>query len=924
MDNHLVNLSKFITTYFNLDEIRTLCFSLGIDYEELGEGGKTAKTQNLLLTLGRKERLDELIVLLNQLRPNPFHQANLSTNPAFIDSLYSQLPSFSNSKARPKEENLLIQKVESFWVEGVLKDSLYNNALIELGVEYRPESIAYPWQTIVHPPEREPYILSANKSIEEVFDEASQSLLILGSPGSGKTTMLLALAKDLLNKAKLDPTFPIPVIFNLSTLSIGISLDDWLVKELNEKYLIPKRFGQKWVDDDKLLLLLDGFDEISREYQNVSTEVINEFRQEHLVGLVVCSRIKEYEAITQKLKLESAVYLQPLTTQQIKEFILLGGEKLNSLHILLNNNDALSELAQSPLMLGIMSLAYQDVPTESLFPKLENSEDSAYKFLFDLYIKKMFERKGTNTTYTFYQTKKYLSWLAQQMSNHNQSIVIEQLIQPSWLSNRFWQIIYAFYSRLGIGLMVGLCLGFVSFAFNVEFRPFPLVNWLENYVRAGGISGIILFLIAVFRFEFYDRFSGTRKLLFNRFSLADGIITGLVTFVLLVPYYSVRKEDLFFSSFFGAAFGLCYGIIAGFRERNGSWNNDIQVIEGLSWSWRDSIKWGAGGAIFGLVLIWALIILGDLPSNYWEHAGITTNYYVMTLAYLLGIGLWVSASLYGGLKTVVSDIDIFPKHNSTASLKNIIFIGIIFGVTVTIITGFLQIPFNVYYGNGLEFALIWKRSASFGVGLGLFSGFWYGGFDFYQHYVLYFILFVRGDLPLKFSRFVDFAKEKIFLRNIGTGYVFIHKLLMEHFSLIKPESDTEIKTYSKKGSFLLVSFLIVIYSLFTFGGSYYDQITVYYNNKCWNESVSGNAAEVMSSCDLAVRLAPNSGITRDSRGLARALIGDCTGAVEDFKFAVEWFEANTYDPNLIQDRETWIVLLNSRQNPFLDGASCWK
>ena len=48
-----------------------------------------------------------------------------------------------------------------------------------------------------------------------------RSLLILGSPGSGKTTMLLVLACDLLARATLDPAHPIPVLGGLGGELVG-------------------------------------------------------------------------------------------------------------------------------------------------------------------------------------------------------------------------------------------------------------------------------------------------------------------------------------------------------------------------------------------------------------------------------------------------------------------------------------------------------------------------------------------------------------------------------------------------------------------------------------------------------------------------------------------------------------------------------
>lgn len=59
------------------------------------------------------------------------------------------------------------------------------------------------------------------------------------------------------------------------------------------------------------------------------------------------------------------------------------------------------------------------------------------------------------------------------------------------------------------------------------------------------------------------------------------------------------------------------------------------------------------------------------------------------------------------------------------------------------------------------------------------------------------------------------------------------------------------------------------------------------NDLCWQGSFQGGATAVIAICGQAVSLAPESASIRDSRGLARALTGDMSGAIADFQFFVE-------------------------------------
>lgn len=66
----LSNLIKLLNTHFNLEEIRTLCFELGIDYDSLGGEGKEGKVRELVKSLQRRNILHKLIIRITELRPN--------------------------------------------------------------------------------------------------------------------------------------------------------------------------------------------------------------------------------------------------------------------------------------------------------------------------------------------------------------------------------------------------------------------------------------------------------------------------------------------------------------------------------------------------------------------------------------------------------------------------------------------------------------------------------------------------------------------------------------------------------------------------------------------------------------------------------------------------------------------------------------
>ncbi len=87
-----------------------------------------------------------------------------------------------------------------------------------------------------------------------------------------------------------------------------------------------------------------------------------------------------------------------------------------------------------------------------------------------------------------------------------------------------------------------------------------------------------------------------------------------------------------------------------------------------------------------------------------------------------------------------------------------------------------------------------------------------------------------------------------------------------------------------------------------------------WNNLCWEGSLNKSAKDVMFACENAVKLAPDSGYIRDSRGLARALTGNYQGAIADF----EAFIAETDDQEYKAQRQGWVKALRQGKNPFTE------
>jgi hypothetical protein len=203
----------------------------------------------------------------------------------------------------------MLQKVRDFWVKGVLENSLHGAALIGLGIEYKPDAVVHPWDMVIQQADRPTHSIPRGTKIVDVFDDLGGELLILGAPGSGKTTILLELTRELITRAEQDENLPMPVVFNLSSWAEKrMPLAEWLVDELNTRYDVPRKVGKAWIDVDAVLPLLDGLDEVKEEHRGACVEVINIFRRNSgLVNLVACSRVADYSVLTVRLKLQGSL-----------------------------------------------------------------------------------------------------------------------------------------------------------------------------------------------------------------------------------------------------------------------------------------------------------------------------------------------------------------------------------------------------------------------------------------------------------------------------------------------------------------------------------------------------------------------------------------------------------------------------------------
>lgn len=395
----------------------------------------------------------------------------------------------------------LLDQVKEFWVESVLEGSLHNKAMIDLGLEERPDLVKRPFSNIQISPEQSQKPLSTSRGINTAFNRMGEgrTLLILGEPGAGKTTILLKLTRDLIAQTSENLNRPIPVVLNLSSwVKKQKKIADWLVDELQSNYGVSKSLGKVWVQDQQLLLLLDGLDEVSAKHREACVEAINQFMEDYgITEMVVCSRIKDYQALSNRLQVRGAICVQPLTSEQVNQYLDNAGKQLQGVKTLLQQDIAMQEMMKSPLTLSIVSMAYKDISVDNL--QQFGSIKERRRHLFETYIERMFQRHGraARSKYTPEQTKHWLTWLATRMVQESQTVFLIEKIQPTWLEIKAERIFYRITSGLTSGVIFAVIFGLI---FGPIYKQISGGDYGPSSASIlgqflGAISGLILGLI---------------------------------------------------------------------------------------------------------------------------------------------------------------------------------------------------------------------------------------------------------------------------------------------------------------------------------------------------------------------------------------------------------------------------------------------
>ena len=673
----------------------------------------------------------------------------------------------ATQSSRPRTEQLLLQAVKEE-VTLRLDSSLHNAVLLNLEKELHPHQVKRLWEATIKIGSKPSAPLPAGSSILDVFDrpDIQGKLLILGAPGSGKTTTQLELAQSLIARAENDSSYPLPVLFNLASWKDDQpSLSHWLVAELNSKYGLRSDIGQRWIENRQLLPLLDGLDELEPNRQEPCIRAINQLlnSDNRPSSLVVCSRSEEYENLIEaaqtRLQLNGAICLQPLTEKQIQDYIKAVDRTQQWCNI--SSDLAFLELSKTPLFLSLTILVYETLPVEKLQQLIFN--ENRLQALLDEYIWQMLarnlERKEytKGETYNARQIRTWLVWLARYLEREAQTEFLIEKIQPTCLRSRFQNWAY----QIGIKLILGLILSFVFIA--PSAIQFAIIASILVWLLGSFLSGI-----------------GTRLMIEILCSL---IVAGIFYISIQVAVLDKSLTGYLITIFIIIfILSILLSILPTMK---------IEPVETLKLGLRNGKKELSlsvlGGSTISLMMIFFFGLNGLIPGAILGLCG--------SLLFMLGFGL--TGRLIG--PDMIAKY--LPNQGIQRSAINAIFSTVFLGVAIgVVLVGFLSpgifltiaCPSNITVQECNQSVAVATVKFSgwlivSGLAAGFIGGLFYGGVACVQHLTLRLVLFFSGCMPWNYARFLDYCTERLLLQRVGGRYRFVHKLLQEHFAAMPLE-----------------------------------------------------------------------------------------------------------------------------------------
>lgn len=279
---------------------------------------------------------------------------------------------------------------------------------------------------------------------------------------------------------------------------------------------------------------------------------------------------------------------------------------------------------------------------------------------------------------------------------------------------------------------------------------------------------------------------------------------------ILLPHYSSKSVGVIDGVVGGLAGGLLIGLLAGLvagltawligRLKHVLWRDIFRNPENKNGLFSHQSVWkiiktisaigsfsgGLSGMRYGLGAIPVTLTRLSAALN----VGIV--FIILTLFSIIFLGVFYTPimGLMGGFKGSEIQFKNIPNQGIWKSAKNALIGGVATSFfTLTLVLALVFI-ISLVTGDSYTSVLASSSIGTWWISLlkcFLFGAIVFGGLASFRHFILRLRLYRQNYAPWNYAKFLDYATERLFMQKVGGGYIFVHRMLLEHFAQIKSE-----------------------------------------------------------------------------------------------------------------------------------------